>query len=306
MTAKQAPGGDHSIATSSVDKVLYPDDGLAKGEVLSYYRDVAEVMVPHLRDRPLTMRRFPDGIDRHGFFQQDAPDHFPDWIATADVPRRDGEGSVRHVLVQDADTLIYLANQACLEFHTWLSRADQLDRPDLLVIDLDPADTVDIAQLRRGARLVIDVYTELGLTPFVQATGGRGFHLTTPLDAEADYATVRPLARDIAALLANESPDLFTTEQRKAHRDAPIFLDTNRNAYGQTAVAPYSLRARPGAPAATPITVDELQRVTPDRYGLRNQRRRLARKADPWADLHRHPSSAHDARNRLDKLTGGN
>lgn len=295
----------HAVETSTPDKPLYPDDDITKADVLDYYRNVAEAMLPHLRDRPLTMRRFPDGIGRHGFFQQDAPDYFPDWIATADVPRRDGAGSVRHVLVQDADTLAYLANQACLEFHTWPSRAGRLDNPDRLIIDLDPADAIDLTQLREGARLVSDLYTELGLIPFVQATGGRGFHLTAPLDAEADYDTVRPLAHDLAALLAKESPELFTIEQRKANRGDRIFLDTNRNAYGQTAVTPYSLRARPGAPAATPITIDELSRVTPNGYGLRNLRRRLAQKTDPWADIDDHAASARAARERLATLRGG-
>jgi bifunctional non-homologous end joining protein LigD len=302
MTGKQAHAGKHEVTPSSVDKVMYPDDDITKGDVLAYYSDVAEVMVPHLRDRPLTMRRFPDGIGKSGFFQQEAQDYFPDWIQTADVPRRQGEGTVRHVLVQDADMLVYLANQACLEFHTWLARADKLDCPDLMVIDLDPPEGTGLNRLRQDARLVTDVYTELGLTTFLQATGGRGFHLTTPLTGDADSDTVRELARGIARLLAAESPTLLTTEQRKSARGDRVFLDTNRNAYGQTAVAPYSLRARPGAPAATPITIDELSRVEPNRYGLRNESRRLARKKDPWADIHQHAGSAEDALARLAEL----
>jgi bifunctional non-homologous end joining protein LigD len=288
-----------SIEISHPDKELY--EGITKREVVEYYRDVAEVMLPHLRDLPLTLHRFPDGIGKSGFFQQQAGDHFPDWLRTVDIARRGG-GSVRHTLCQDERSLLYLANQAVLEFHAWLSAADAPENPTRLVVDLDPPDDVALADLRKAARATVGLFDEVGLTPFAQTTGGRGFHLVAPLDGRSDYDTVRPLARELARQLAEAAPDKLTTEQRKDQRGERIFLDINRNAFGQTSVAPYSLRSRPGAAVATPIDLDEIGRVTPDKYTLRNVRRRLAGKADPWADMARHAVSATRAYQRARRL----
>jgi len=247
-------------------------------------------MVPHLRGRPLTMHRFPDGIGAHGFFQQQASEHFPDWLHVVEVPQRSGTGTVRHVVCDNAESLVYLANQAVLEFHACLSTVDDLDNPDRLVIDLDPPDGVRIGELRDAVRRTCSQIDHVGLVPFIQTTGGRGFHVAAPLDATTTFDEVRTFAHDLADRLVRSRPDRFTTEQRKNKRGGRIFLDTNRNAYGQTAVAPYSLRARPGAHAATPIDPGELSRVTPQKYGLGNLRHRLANKADPWADI---AASAH-------------
>ncbi|HEX4220827.1 MAG TPA: non-homologous end-joining DNA ligase [Pseudonocardiaceae bacterium] len=286
----------HTVRTSNPDKELYP--GITKGEVLDYYGDIAETMLPHLRDRPLTLHRFPDGIGKSGFFQQRAGEHFPDWLRTAAVPRSGGDGTVRHAVCDDEPSLRYLANQAVLEFHTWLSTADRPQHPVLLVVDLDPPDGVDLADLRSTARRTAELFHQVGLVPFAQTTGGRGFHIVAPLDGRSDYELVRPLARELAERLAEAEPDKLTIEQRKDQRGERIFLDVNRNAYGQTAIAPYSLRSRPGAPVATPIDLDEVGRVTPDKYTLHNVRRRLANKPDPWADLARHAVSAADVRAR--------
>lgn len=275
-----------TVTISNPDKQLY--EGITKGEVLDYYRDVAEVMLPHLRDRPLILHRFPDGIGKPGFFQQQAGDHFPDWLRTAELPRREGGGSVRHALCQDERSLRYLANQAVLEFHTWCSTVDAPENPTRLVLDLDPPDGVDLADLRKAARGAADLFRQAGLTPFAQTTGGRGFHIVAPLDGRADYEVVRSFARELASQLAGTAPDKLTTEQRKNKRGDRIFLDVNRNAFGQTAICPYSLRSRPGAPVATPIDLDEIGRVTPAKYTLHNVRRRLAGKSDPWADMSKH------------------
>ncbi|HEX4723916.1 MAG TPA: non-homologous end-joining DNA ligase [Pseudonocardiaceae bacterium] len=273
------------IAVSHPDKLLYPNERITKAEVVDYYRDLADVMVPHLRGRPLTMHRFPDGIGAHGFFQQQASEQFPDWLHVVEVPQRSGTGTVRHAVCDDAESLVYLANQAVLEFHIWLSTVDHLDNPDRLVIDLDPPDGIRIGELRDAVRRTCDEIDHAGLVPFVQTTGGRGFHVAAPLDATATFDEVRAFTRDLADQLVHAHPDRFTTEQRKNKRGGRILLDTNRNAYGQTAVAPYSLRARPGAPAATPIDPDELSRVRPQKYGLGNLRHRLVSKADPWVDI---------------------
>lgn len=289
----------HPVPLSHPDKVLFPTDGIAKGDVVEYYRSVADVILPHLRNRPLNLRRFPDRIDRDGFFQQHAGDHVPDWVTTIDVPARGDQRPVRHVMCQDEATLAYLANLDSVELHRWLSTSAVLDRPDLLVVDLDPPDGTDVKDLRDAARLVRGAFEKVGLVPFVQTTGGRGFHVVAPLDASQDDTVVRQTARQLADHVAAREPDRLTTEQRKAQRGDRIFLDTNRNSYGQTAVAPYSLRARPGAPVATPIEWDELPKTTPGKYGLRNLTRRLARKPDPWRDMSRHAVSVLTVAERL-------
>ncbi len=280
------------------DKVFYPADGLTKADVADHYRAVADVMVPHLRGRPLTLRRFPDGIEGEGWFQKHPSEHFPDWIRVERVPRRDG-GTDEYVLCEDSETLLYLVDQATLEFHIWLSTVDAVDRPDRLVLDLDPPDGTPVAALRDTARRVRDRYTELGLTGFVQPTGGRGFHIVAPLDAKSDTDTVLTLSRRIADSVAEDDADRLTTAQRKDKRGERIFLDANRNGYAQTFVAPYSLRARPGAAVATPLDWSELGKASPDGWDPAKVRRRLSRKDDPWRDIAAHAGSADAALEKL-------
>ncbi|HEV2782544.1 MAG TPA: non-homologous end-joining DNA ligase [Actinophytocola sp.] len=293
---------DREVELSNLDKPMFPADRLSKGDVIGYYRAVADVMVPHLAGRPLVLRRYPEGIEAGGFVQQKASDYFPDWLTIARAPRRGGDGTVDHVVCDDAATLVYLANQATIELHAWLSTVDDLERPDRLVVDLDPPPGTDVATLRRVARAARDLFGAVGLTPFVQATGGRGFHVVAPLDGSADFEYVRDLAGELAEHLAARDPDRLTTAQRKQRRGDRIFLDVNRNAYGQTFVAPYSLRARPGAPVATPLDWSELGRTTPDGHHPRGIRQRFGRKTDPWATMDEHATAAATARRKLDAL----
>jgi bifunctional non-homologous end joining protein LigD len=293
---------DHDIKVSKPDKELFPDDDVSKSDMIDHYRAVADVMLPHLKGRPLTMRRFPDGIEGDGFFQKHASEYFPDWVRVVEVPQRE-EGTVNHVVCEDEATLAYLANQAAVEFHVWLSTLEDLEHPDRLVIDIDPPKDAPVETLRSVARSVRDLYTEVGLTPYTQATGGRGFHVAAPLDRSTDFDAVRDFAERLADRLASQEPDLLTTEQRKNKRGDRIFLDVNRNAYGQTFVAPYSLRARPGAGVATPLDWSELGRATPGGSTIATIRRRLAqKKADPWADMDAHAGSAGEAAERLEGL----
>lgn len=291
-----------SVTVSRPGKVFYPDDGITKGDVFAYYEAVAETMLPHLAGRPLTLRRYPDGIEGESFFQKDASDYFPDWIGTVEVERKHDEGSVAYVLCQDADTLRYLANQACIEFHVWTSTVDDLERPDRMVIDLDPSAAEEVALLRSVARRTRDLLAELGLTAFVQATGGRGYHLVVPLDGKDGQDTVRGLAHGVAGAMAAADPEHLTTEQYKDKRGERVFLDTNRNGYGQTWICPYSLRARSGAAAATPLEWSELGKAEPDGYPLSRLTRRLAQKADPWAAMGQVAGSAAAAERRLREL----
>lgn len=291
------------IELSKLDKEMFPAEHLSKGAVIDYYRAVAEVMVPHLAGRPLVLRRYPDGIGAHGFVQQEASGHFPDWLPIARAPRRGGSGTVDHVVCEDAATLVYLANQAVIELHTWLSTVEQLECPDRMVVDIDPPPDTALAELRAVARSLRELFEAVGLTPFVQATGGRGFHVVARLDGSRDHGFVRELAADLADHLAARDPDRLTTAQRKQHRGDRIFLDVNRNSYGQTVIAPYSLRARPGAPVATPLDWSELGRATPNGHHPRSIRQRLARKEDPWTGLDGGPAATPDTvRRELDAL----
>jgi bifunctional non-homologous end joining protein LigD len=292
------------VKITNPDKVLFPRDGITKGQLVDYYRTVADTMLPHVADRPLSLQRFPEGVERQGFFQQEASDHFPDWVRRAKVPRRGG-GTVEHPVCDDARTLAYLANLAVVTLHAWTSRVADLEQPDRMVFDLDPPRRATLREVRDAARRVRDLLEELGLVPFVQTSGSRGFHVVAPLRPSAGFEEVSALAGDAAELLASRDPERFTVERRKAKRGERLFLDTGRNAYAQTAVAPYSVRPRAGAPVATPIDWRELSRTEPQSYNLGNVPRRLGRKADPWRSMDEQARPYGPARKRLGQLRTG-
>jgi|Tabmets5t2r1_1033131.scaffolds.fasta_scaffold12969_2 bifunctional non-homologous end joining protein LigD len=294
--------GGRTVQVSSVDKPFFPEAGLTKGDLLAYYRDVAELMLPHLRGRPLNLQRFPNGVDGHGFWQQGAADHFPDWVHTVTVERRGRGGTVDHVVCEDAATIVYLANLATVTFHAWTSTVRHLARPDLVIIDLDPDPGQGLDVVRAAARAVKAACEELGLTPYVQTSGSRGYHVVTPLQPGPDVEVVRDFAAELAALVAARDPRRLSVEWRKAKRDGRLLLDTARNGYAQTLVAPYSVRPRPEAPVATPIDWAELGRVEPRSYTLTNLRRRMARKPDPWAGMAAQAAPFDPVRSRLDEL----
>jgi bifunctional non-homologous end joining protein LigD len=272
-----------SVTIPRPDKPLFPD-GTTKADLAGYYETVADAMLPHLADRPLNLERFPDGIDGPRLIQQQAPDYFPRWIRRVAVPKKDG--TVEHVVARDAATLVYLAGQAVITLHAWLSRADRLDRPDRLIVDLDPTGD-DADDVRRAALELGDLFREVGLEPFAMTTGSRGYHVVAPLQRRQDFDAVRAFARDLVRLAAERDPERLTIEQRKAKRGERIFLDVMRNTYAHTTVAPYAVRPRPGAPVATPLRWEELEDpdLRPDRWTIRTVPERLERGGDPWRDL---------------------
>lgn len=284
MTTATVTAGGRDVEISSADKVLFPGDGITKLDLARYYARIAETALPHWRDRPLTLRRFPDGIDADGFFQKNVPEHFPDWIDRADLPKEGG--SVIHALATEPATAVYLADQGCIELHLALARADRPRHPDRMVFDLDPSDG-DFGKVQEVARAVRTALDARGLHSFVATTGSRGLHIVLSLDASADVDALRPFARSLAAEVAEAQPTLATVEHRKAKRGDRVLIDTFRTAYGQTAIAPYGVRARPGAPVATPIGWNEAfaSDLAPDRYTIRSIFRRLGQIDDPWADI---------------------
>lgn len=269
------------------DKLLFPGDGFSKADVAAHYEAVAEVMLPHLAGRFLTLHRFPDGIDAEGFYQQRRPDYFPACVIRDEAPTADGDDTIAHMRVESRDGLAFLADQAAITLHAWLSRHERPGRPDKIIFDLDPAgDTFE--HVVDCARKLRDALTDRGLTPFAMTTGSRGLHVAAPLKPKHDFDAIRAFARDVGNAVADTNPERFTLEQRKTKRGDRLYIDTSRNAWGQTAVVPYSLRALPGAPVATPIDWDELSDVTPRSYGLGNIRRRLAQTACPWRRFFSH------------------
>ncbi|NUR06054.1 MAG: DNA ligase [Nocardioidaceae bacterium] len=288
------------VEITKADKALFPD-GTTKGDLAEYYAGVADVMLPHLADRPVNMQRFPDGVDAGGFYEKKVPSYFPDWVRTVEVAT--DQGRQRQVVVDDARSLVYLAQQACLTPHTWLSRTDDLDRPDQLVLDLDPS-TDEVEPVRRAAHLVGDLLDDLGLTAYLKTTGSRGYHVLVPLRPHDGFDEVRGFAREVAHLLVSREPDLLTVEQRKAKRGDRVLVDVMRNGYGQTAVPPYAVRARDGAPVSTPIEWAELATTDPASYTLASVRRRLAQRDDPWKGLRRHAQSLAKPREKLSRLAG--
>jgi bifunctional non-homologous end joining protein LigD len=286
MTTREING--HTVKLSSPDKLLYPDDGLTKEDVIDYYDRIAPTMLPYMRGRPLNMQRFPDGIDEPGFYQKEVPDYFPDWIRRADVEVLETGEVQPQVVCDNVATLVYLANQGTITPHLWLSRAEHLTHPDRLIFDLDPPDGRDeFDRVIHAAQQLRIILRDHGLPSFVMTTGSKGLHVLVPLDGTADFDTSRDFARTIADRLAAQVPDEFTTETRINQRQGRVFLDYLRNAYGQTAVAPYALRPLPGAPVATPLEWSELSDpdIGPRRFHIGNIFRRLGQRSDPWDGL---------------------
>ena len=293
--------GGRTVRITHPERVLFPDDGLTKADLADYHRAVADVLVPHLADRPLMLQRFPEGIGADGFYQKEAGRGVPGWIRTVDVRKEDG--TVRHPVVDDAASLLALTNLSTVSFHRWPSRSDRLDRPDLLTVDLDPS-TDDFDDVRRAAGRVREVLDELDLASYVQVTGSRGVHVVVPLDRSAETEAAADFASGIARVLAARHPGEMTVEPRKADRGDRLYVDVARNGWAQTVVAPYSVRPRRGAPVATPITWDELDDpgVRPDGWTLATVPDRLAAHGDPWAGMARRARALGPRAGRLDSL----
>jgi bifunctional non-homologous end joining protein LigD len=276
------------VRVTHPEKVLFPDDGITKGELVGHYLAVAPRMLPLISGRPVTMQRFPDGIGKSGFLQKQIGRHFPDWIERVTAPnRRTRQATVReevtYPVCRTADDLAYLANQGCLTPHVWLSRAPDIHHPDQLVFDLDPASD-DLGVLRAAAAGFRELLEELGMAAFLKSSGSRGLHVVVPLVPAADTDTVKVFSIAVAEALAARHPTDFTTESRIANRDGRLYLDIGRNGYAQTMAAPYAVRALAGAPVSMPLDWSELETWVPRGHTLRTIGDRLAA-PDPWAGM---------------------
>jgi bifunctional non-homologous end joining protein LigD len=277
--------GRRSVSISHADRVLLPDAGVTKLGLAQYYADVAEAIVPHVRDRPLALQVFPAGVEGKGHFLKNAQRHFPGWIKRCSVPKREG-GVNEQVVANDPATLVYLAGQNAITPHVWTARCDRLERPDRIVFDLDPS-RQRFAEVRAAARALGSLLRDLGMEPYAMATGSRGLHVVVALRRTASTADVHEFARDVGAAIAEQHPKTLTVEFRRAKRGERIFVDVNRNGYGQHAVAPYGVRSLPNAPVATPLHWDELddRSLKPQGWTVASVLDRLAAEGDPWKDL---------------------
>ena len=267
------------------EKVLFPDDGITKGEVAAYYEAVAPLILPHLRGRPITMERYPAGIGAKGFWQKDVSRGFPPWLQRVEVAKKDGV--VHHPIVTDTNSLLWIANQNTITQHVWTSRLPDLDRPDLCVFDLDPSND-DVGEVRAAAIGLRDLLAKLSLPSWVKTTGSRGFHIVVPLDGSTTMSEAAQFASAVGMLFVRLAPDRLTQEFSKADRHGRIYMDTGRNGYSATFAAPYTIRAKRGAPVSAPCTWEELERRTvgPGSFTLRNMPERIAAAGDVWGDLH--------------------
>lgn len=284
------------------EKLLFPDDGISKGELAGYYEAIAPLMVPHIRRRPITMERFPNGIGAKGFLQKDVSKGFPAWLERVEAPKKDGV--VHYPLVKDRRSLLWLANQNSITPHVWTARAPKLHQPDVCVFDLDPS--VDDAEALRTAALgVRDLLDELGLPSWVKTSGSKGLHILVSLDGKAHYDEVAAFAHSVGHLLVERHPDILTQAFSKAERGGRILVDTGRNGYGATFAAVYAVRARPGAPVSAPCTWAELERgdVGPQTFTLRTMAARVEAVGDLWADLRTRKRSLTRALQRLRRVS---
>ena len=266
------------------EKVLFPEDGITKGELAAYYESVAGVMVPHLSGRPVTLERYPAGIGAKGFFHKDVSKGFPAWLERVEVPKHGGV--VRHPLINDARSLRWAANQNTITLHVWVSRTPTLDRPDICVFDLDPADD-DHRQLRAATLALRDLLAELDLPSWVKTSGSKGFHVVVPVDGKSSMGDVARFANGVGAALVARDPAHLTQEFSKVDRAGRIYVDTGRNGYSATFAAPYTVRAKPGAPVSAPCSWEEVEGdlVQPKTFTLRTMARRLDDVGDLWAEM---------------------
>jgi len=284
------------------EKVLFPDDGITKGELADYYTAIAPVMLPHVRARPVTMERYPAGIGKKGFWQKDVSKGFPKWLRRVEVPKKDG--TVRYPLITDTRTLLWVTNQNTITPHVWVSRAPKLNYPDLCVFDLDPPEEHDPDILRHAGLALRNLLEELGLRSWVKTSGSKGFHIVLSLDGKSKTDDVARFAHEVGTVLVKRDPRHLTQEFTKANRGGRILVDTGRNGFSATFAAAYAVRAKAGAPVSAPCTWEEIEgsKVGPRTFTLPTMAQRVSRVGDLWSDMRRHRGGLRAATDKLRRV----
>ena len=277
----------HTIELSNEQKILFPKSKITKGDLINYYQTIAPIMLPYIKDHPIAMQRFPDGIDHEGFYQKEAGEYFPNWIERKTIKHKAGHQTT-YVLCNNTATLVYLANQAVITIHHWLSTNAKQRSPDRMIFDLDPTHKNTWKDLVTTALLLKKIIESYDLTPFVMTTGSRGLHITIPLKQIHTFKHVRMFAQQIAQQAITSNQTLVTLEVRKEKRKNKIFIDTLRNQWAQHAVAPYTVRALEHAPIAMPITWQELEKtpINAQTYTIKNGLKQVNQHKHPWANFY--------------------
>jgi bifunctional non-homologous end joining protein LigD len=272
------------IAITHPEKVMFPDDGITKGELAAYYELVAPAMLLHMKGRPVTLERFHRGIGEKGFFQKNVVKGAPAWLERVAVPKKDGV--VNYPVVRDTRGIMWLTNQNCITPHVWTSRVPDLVHPDLCIFDLDPLEE-NADALRSATLLLRDTLAELGVTSWVKTSGSKGFHVAFALDEKSDSGQVAHFAHSFGRELVRRAPDLLTQEFYKADRGGKILIDTARNEFGATYAAAYAVRPKPGAPVSAPCTWEEVEsgEAGPQTFTLRTMAERLHTRGDLWGNI---------------------
>jgi bifunctional non-homologous end joining protein LigD len=289
------------VVITHPDKVLFPEDGITKGDLAAYYEMIAPLMLPHIKRRPVTMERFPAGIGRKGFLQKDVSTGFPEWLQRVEVPKKGGV--VHHPIVTDKRSLLWLVNQNSITPHVWTSRAPDVYQPDVCVFDLDPS--IDDPHMLRAAALALrDLLNELGLVSWVKTSGSKGFHIVVPLDGKSDIGEVARFAHKVGTLMVARDPQNLTQEFHKVDRGRRILIDTGRNGWSATHAAVYAVRAKTGAPVSAPCTWEELERgaVGPRTFTLRNMSDRIQSAGELWSGMRKRGPSLRRAIGKLTSL----
>lgn len=278
------------VRLSNLEKVFWPE-GITKEQLVGYYSEIAPVVIPHLRNRPLVMKRYPDGIDGESFYQKECPDYAPDWIET--YPVSHSEKNINYIVCNDAATLVWLANQACIEIHAWLSVLDNVECPDIAVMDLDPSEGVPFDDVMDVALLCRRALEEYGLKPFAKTSGASGLHIFVPIESSYPFRTVTLAMQHVAELITGVYPAKATVERAVAKRTGKIYLDYLQNARGRTMAFQYSLRPLPGAPASTPLLWEEIEgrRVNPGLFNINTIFQRIDKYGDLLGDMRGHRRS---------------
>src|SRR5687767_12697768 len=283
-TTRSTRRTESEVAITHPDKVLFRADGITKQDLADYCAMIAPHMPPHLVGRPVTLERFPRGIDEKGIFQKNVVKGFPEWLERIEVAKKDG--SVHHPVVRDVRGLLWLANQNSITPHVWTSRAPTIMKPDIMIFDLDPSKDNN-RQLCDAALLLRAMLTELGVQSWVKTSGSKGLHIAVPLDGQTDYGKVARFAHRVGEQLVERDPENLTREFYKKDRGARILVDTGRNEYSATFAAAYAVRPRPGAPVSAPCRWEEVERhaIAPTSFTLRNMAARVREVGDLWSDL---------------------
>jgi bifunctional non-homologous end joining protein LigD len=269
-----------NFPVSNLDKLYWPQDKYTKGDLIKYYLEISTYMIEHLANRPIVFTRYPDGIEGKSFYQKNAPDYLPSWIETFTLYSQDSQRNINYILITEPAALAWLANQGCIEIHPWLSSLESLEKPDFLVIDLDPSDFNSFEQVVEVAQLVKALFDELKLKSYPKTSGSSGLHIYVPVKSIYSYTQIREFGRAVASVVTSMRPDICTIERTVNKRGPKIYVDYMQNVKGKTLCSAYSVRPKIGAPVSAPLKWEEVPLISPTDFNIKNMPERIKQTGD--------------------------